>query len=169
VLFFQPVAKTQSIQLDLFDKDSIKTATVDLAKMIEERKKELAELEQKYHQLRVWAGYAASAKQRHGLPDLRPPAQGREPSVQDEVVRILGEEKRPMKTMEIVVHLGTGANPKTVNWAMWNAARLGQIKRLEKGFYAALDYKPSKNGDGAKLEADDPLSRESASEDAGAT
>ena len=54
------MSKKNSLPLDLFDKESIKTATVDLAKMIEERKRELVELEQKYAQLRIWAGYQDS-------------------------------------------------------------------------------------------------------------
>lgn len=155
------MSKKNSLPLDLFDKESIKTATVDLAKMIEERKRELVELEQKYAQLRIWAGYAAGQK--------KTPAAGqvseREPSTQAEAVRILNETKRPMNTMEIVVHMGSGANPKTVNWALWNAERAGLIQRIpkRKGIYAALDYEPSENGDGARIEAEHPLSRDSAS------
>ena len=156
------MSKKTSIQLDLFDKESIKTATVDLAKMIEERKRELAELEQKYNQLRLWAGYAASQKKKPASADQVP---DREPSTQAEAVRILNETKRAMNTMEIVVHMGTGANPKTVNWALWNAERAGLIQRIpkRKGVYAALDYEPSENGDGARVEAEHPLSGDSAS------
>lgn len=102
------MSKKNSLPLDLFDKESIKTATVDLAKMIEERKRELVELEQKYAQLRIWAGYAASQK--------RTPAAGqvseREPSTQAEAVRIPNETKRPMNTMEIVDHIGFGCESK---------------------------------------------------------
>jgi hypothetical protein len=160
------VTKRSSLQLDLFDKDSIKTATVDLAKMIDERERELAELRQKYDQLRAWAGYPASGRQKKEAAAAAAADAARAPSIQDEVVRVLTEQHRPMNTMEVVVHLGTGANRKTVNWAMWNAEREGLIQRLpdRKGFYAALDYKPSTNGDGAGAEAEYPLSRDSAAE-----
>jgi hypothetical protein len=159
----QPVAKTNSIQFDLFDKDSIRAATVELAKLIAERKRELAELEAKYSQLRDWAGLAKAKPSITATSEI---VSSREPSVEDEVIRVLSETKRAMNTMEVIVHLGTDANRKTVNWALWNAAKEKRIKKIEgrRGFYAALDYEPSENGDGARAAAGHPLSGDSVAE-----
>jgi ribosomal protein L16 Arg81 hydroxylase len=145
----------------LFDQESIRDATVDLKKIIDERKRELAELEQKYEQLRSWAGFTTAKPKK--LSDV---VVNHTSSTEDEVIRILNETLRPMNTMQVIVHMGTDANRKTVNWALWNAARENRIQKIEgrRGFYASLAYEPSENGDGARAEAEHPLSGDSASE-----
>jgi hypothetical protein len=141
-----------SFEVDILDKKAIRAKLPELHSIIEEKRKELAELVGRYEQLRTWAGIPARSKPKPGSVRALGAAldSARSPSSVDEVVAVLEREKRPMRSRDVVVEMGTDAKRDTVSWALWEAERQERIQRLSTGLYAALGYKPSENGSKAK-------------------
>ncbi len=50
-----------------------------------------------------------------------------------------------MKAKDVTLALGPDVNPETVNWALWDGAKRGVIKKTGPGTFAALTYEPSTN------------------------
>ena len=146
--------KDLSFEVDIFDKAAIKTRLPELAKIIEAKRRELDELEQRMEQLRRWAGLPERERKRA----TKAAEDEREPSIQQEAVRIITESGRPMSTMEVMVEMNREASAKTVNWALWDAAaKRNLLRSMGHGRYAPLGYEadqdsllPSGNGSGAK-------------------
>jgi hypothetical protein len=135
----QYMSKDFSFEVDVFDKKAIRDKLPALQTQLEERRRELAELEERYQQLRRWAGFAEKEK-----ADAAPS------SSIEEVVAIIERAGRPMRSREVVVEMGPEAKRDTAAWAMWAAEGAGLIQRVSKGLYAPIDYQPSLNGDEEK-------------------
>jgi hypothetical protein len=132
--------KDFSLEVDVFDKKAIREKLPTLQTLLEEKRRELADLEERYQQLRRWAGLASQGKTGAKTPT----------SSIEEVVEIIERAGRPMRSREVVVEMGPDAKRDTASWAMWAAEGAGLIQRVSKGLYAPLDYKPSDNGSEAK-------------------
>jgi len=111
--------KDLSFEIDVFDKKAIREKLPELQTLVEEKRKELTELEERYRQLRHWAGLAPrSVKSSQPTSSI------------EEVVGIVEGAGRPMRARDVVVEMGPDAKRDTAAWAL----------------YAPLDYQPSPNG-----------------------
>lgn len=132
------MAKEVQFQVDVFDKKAIREKLPELQTLLEEKRRELHELEERYSALREWAGLAANSRAKSTVPS----------TAIEEVVAIIERAGRPMRAREVVVEMGPDAKRDTAAWAMWAAEGAGLLKRESKGLYAPLGYEPSANGSG---------------------
>jgi hypothetical protein len=160
------VNKDLSFEVDIFDKGSIKKRLPELAALIEVKRSELGELEQRYEQLRIWAGLSQRDRKQARAEVQRQ----KKTTIEDEAVRVVTEAKRPMAIMEVFVEVDRKTTPKTVNWALWSAAKKGRLFHVADGLYAPPGYEMQKelvstNGSEAdKTEAEaSPVTRGNAS------
>jgi hypothetical protein len=142
----------ESFEVNILDKQDIRSKLPELQALIEQKRKELADLAARYEQLRTWAGYPTRSKVKPGsvraLSESLDPA--RPPGSVDEVVEIVERIGRPMRSREVVVEMGPDAKRDTASWALWEAERRGRLKRFGTGLYGPLTYEPSENGSESK-------------------
>jgi hypothetical protein len=132
--------KDISFEVDVLDKKAIRERLPELQALLEQKRRELAELQERYDQLRRWAGF----------PVHRPSLTKGAPSSSsiDEVVTILERAQRPMRSREVVLEMGPSAKRETASWALWSAEAAGLIQRLERGLYAPRGWKSAEGGAG---------------------
>jgi hypothetical protein len=145
------VTKEISFEVDIFDKRDIKAKLPELQTMIEQKRRELADLENRYRQLRTWAGLPTKTRSKESASIVAGTTVGGGGSISpsnaiEEVVEIVERIGRPMRSREVVIEMGSDAKRDTASWALWAAEGAGRLKRISKGLYAPLDYAPSDNG-----------------------
>jgi hypothetical protein len=149
----------KKFQVDISDPDAIRLALEDVNLQVQTMREELTQLERVKSRLAI---LSAGLKTREGTD-----------TIQQTIVTAVNERGMPTRAADVAQILSAKIERKTINWALWKSEREGLIKKLDTGVYASLDYTADQNelpvgSNGARAEAEDPLSRDSTSEDVGA-
>lgn len=118
----------------LLDKDKAREALPELHTLIQEKRRELDDLQELYDFLRRKAGLAAEG------------TKVRDGSTTAAVIGVLEDAGRPMSRTDVVLALGPDVNAETVSWALYDAARRKLIRRTGRGMFASLEYQPGEQG-----------------------
>ncbi len=129
------VAQTPPFVVDISSPESIEAAVEQAIQELEKARDALASSRE---DVRRWEAIYDRLKLLAGDED----EDGKE-SIRSSTVRVVNERARATKADDVIAALGGGVERKSVNWALWDAARTGEIKKVMTGIYVPLSYEGS--------------------------
>jgi hypothetical protein len=129
---FQSMPEPQPFVVDISSPQSIEVAG---EQAIQELERARAELAAARDNVRRWEAIYDRLKLLVGAEDG-----GKGDTIRAATVKIVNERARATKADDVIEALGGDVERKSVNWALWDAARSGEIKKVSMGIYVPLTY-----------------------------
>jgi hypothetical protein len=126
------MAETAPFVVDISSPESIEQAVEQTIQELEEAREGLATARDN---VRRWEAIYDRLKLLAGDEDN----DGKE-TIRASTIRVVNERARATKADDVIAALGGNVERKSVNWALWDAARSGEIKKISTGLYVPLTY-----------------------------